>query len=46
MHEEYRPGYNYEDFVEKEFKKSIPWSDIDDGCDDADRAFDREEPEH
>ena len=46
MHEEYRPGYNWEDLVEKEVKKSIPWSDFDDGCDDTEPKFDREDPEH
>jgi hypothetical protein len=46
VHEEYRPGYNWEDLVEKEFKKSIPWSDFDDGSENTDATFDREDPEH
>lgn len=46
MHEEYRPGYNWEDFVEKEFKKTIPWGDFDDSSEDPDPSFDREEPKH
>jgi hypothetical protein len=46
MHEEYRPGYNWEDFVEKEFKKTIPWGDFDDSSEDPDPSYDREEPKH
>jgi hypothetical protein len=45
MHEEYRPGYNWEDLIEKEFKKSIPWSDSDEGREDSDPKFEREDPE-
>ena len=25
MHEEYRPDYNWEEYLEKEVKPSIPW---------------------
>jgi hypothetical protein len=46
MHEEYRPGYNWEDLIEKEFKKSIPWSDFDDGSEEADSNCNSEFPEH
>jgi hypothetical protein len=46
MHEEYRPGYNWEDLVEKEFKKTIPWRDFDEGSEDTDNTFDQEDPEH
>jgi hypothetical protein len=45
MHEEYRPGYNWEDMIDKEFKKSIPWSDADDSSEEPDTTFDCEEPD-
>lgn len=45
MHEEYQPGYNWEDMIDKEFKKSIPWNDFDDSSEDPDMTFDREESE-
>ena len=45
MHEEYRPGYNWEDMIDKEFKKSIPWGDFDDGSEEPDTTFDCEEPD-
>lgn len=35
MHEEYQPGYNWEDLIEKEFKKSIPWDDFEEDSDDS-----------
>ena len=45
MHEEYRPGYNWEDMIDKEFKKSIPWGDFDDGSEEPDTTFECEEPD-
>ena len=45
MHEEYRPGYNWEDMIEKEFKKSIPWGDFDESSEEPDTTFDCEEPD-
>jgi hypothetical protein len=45
MHEEYRPGYNWEDMIDKEFKKSIPWGDVDDSGEEPDTTLDCEEPD-
>lgn len=45
MHEEYQPGYNWEDMIEKEVKKSIPWGDRDDSGEEPDTTFDREQPD-
>ena len=45
MHEEYRPGYNWEDMIDKEFKKSIPWGDAADSSEEPDTPFDYEEPD-
>jgi hypothetical protein len=45
MHEEYRPGYNWEDMIEKEVKKSIPWGDFDESSEEPDTTFDCEEPD-
>lgn len=44
MHEEYQPGYNWEDMIEKEVKRSIPWGDFEDRTEEPDASFDREEP--
>lgn len=46
MHEEYKPGYNWEDLIEKEFKRTIPWEDFEDGCEDPDTTHDRRDPDH
>jgi hypothetical protein len=45
MHEEYRPGYNWEDMIDKEFKKSIPWGDVEDSSEEPDTTYDCEEPD-
>ncbi|MGD8269757.1 MAG: hypothetical protein PVG81_03450 [Desulfobacterales bacterium] len=45
MHEEYRPGYNWEDMIDEEFKKSIPWGDFDESIEEPDTTFDCEEPD-
>jgi len=45
MHEEYRPGYNWEDMINKEFKKTIPWGDVEDSSEEPDTTYDCEEPD-
>jgi hypothetical protein len=45
MHEEYQPGYNWEDMIEKEFKRSIPWGDLSERVEEPDTSFDREVPD-
>jgi hypothetical protein len=43
MHEEYQPGYNWEDLIEKKFKATIPWQDFED--DDTRTELSGDEPD-